>query len=355
MHEYFARKKPSIAREVANLLAARSEEFSHVNGWGGDLARRLADFASRGKMVRGGLLLLGREMLAPIGKREPRAAIQAAAALEILHSSLLIHDDIMDDDRIRRGALTVFAQYEQAAERAGAANPERIGRSMGICAGDVGFFIAWGILSRLRVNPMLRASLLSLVARELAYVGLAQMRDVSVGSLGKPPTPNDIMRLYLYKTARYSFSLPLMSGAMLAGAGARTIERLGALGERIGIVFQMRDDDLGLFSAERRTGKPIGSDIREGRMTLLYLELLRSAEGAERLEFEALLGSRSVSASSLRRVRQAMDRLGVRQRVAARMADDLREADLIISRLPIGEAHRRILREICEESSRRRR
>ena len=173
MRDWIARKKPFISRELRRLLEERRADFSRINAWGPDAGSRLRSFASRGKMVRGGLLLLGYEMHA--GRAAPAAVARAAAALEIIHSSLLIHDDIMDNDRLRRGARTVFAQYEQMGRGRHAADPARFGLSMGICAGDVGYFVAWDILSRLPLDPATRAALLAMVSRELAYVGLAPL------------------------------------------------------------------------------------------------------------------------------------------------------------------------------------
>src|SRR5271157_676743 len=147
MRDWFAQKKPLVARELRRLLDQRRSDFSRINAWGPDAAARFRTFAAGGKMVRGGLLLLGYEMHA--GRAATVAAARAAAALEIIHSSLLIHDDIMDNDRLRRGARTVFAQYEQVGRGRHAADPGRFGLSKGIRSGDVGYFVAWDIISLL--------------------------------------------------------------------------------------------------------------------------------------------------------------------------------------------------------------
>jgi len=348
MRDWIARKKPLIARELRRLLEQRRADFSRINAWGRDACTRLRSFASRGKMVRGGLLLLGYEMYA--SRAAPVAVARAAAALEIIHSSLLIHDDIMDNDRLRRGARTVFAQYEHAGRGRHAADPGRFGLSMGICAGDVGYFVAWDILSRLPLNPTARAALLSLVSRELAYVGLAQMQDIAFGAFARIPARDEVIALYLYKTARYTFSLPLMAGALLAGAGAAERRKLGELGERLGVIFQVRDDDLGIFGTEAETGKPVGSDIREGKKTLLYIELFRRARGAERRELEALFGKPTLSRVEAARVRGAIEKLGARKTLDNMLQGLARDAKRIIGSLPISAAHVEVLEDICARS-----
>jgi geranylgeranyl diphosphate synthase type I len=348
MRDWTALKKPLIARELRRLLDQRRSDFSRINPWGPDAAARLRTFAARGKMVRGGLLLLGYEMHA--GHGAPVAAARAAAALEIIHSSLLIHDDIMDNDRLRRGARTVFAQYEQVGRGRHAADPARFGLSMGICAGDVGYFIAWDILARLPLEPVTRAALLAMVSRELAYVGLAQMQDIAFGAFSRTPARDEVIALYLHKTARYTFSLPLMAGALLAGAGAAERRKLGALGELLGVIFQVRDDDLGIFGTEAETGKPVGSDIREGKKTLLYIELFRRARGAEKKELMALFGKPTLSHAEAARVRSAIERLGARNTLDSMLQGLARDANRIIGSLPISAAHADVLQDICARS-----
>jgi geranylgeranyl diphosphate synthase type I len=353
MHRYFERRKPQIISELGRQIAVLGRDLARVNAWGPDAARRLLAFASEGKMVRGGLLALSAEMH---GSALGRPIFAAAAAMELLHSSLLVHDDIMDNDRLRRGAPTLFAQYERLARRTGRTGPaaaESFGRSMGICAGDVGYFLAWDILSRLAVPPRRRAALLSLVARELAYVGIAQMQDVAFGAFPRMPQHDDVLDLYRYKTARYTFSLPLAAGAILAGAGQPAVRRLVALGTYLGVIFQIRDDDIGIFGSRRLTGKPVGSDIREGKKTLLYLECLRRAGGPEKKSLASLLGKPGLTAADVRTVRKAAERLGARQRLAELMDDLAREARRTVDTLDIADMHRAILREICAESARR--
>jgi geranylgeranyl diphosphate synthase type I len=362
MHEYFTLKKPLIAKELAGVLAELEPDLARVNRWAEDATDRLLAFAVQGKMVRGGLLILSYEMFngseSPDGRprasrKAPRPVLRAAAALEIIHSALLIHDDIMDNDRLRRGFRTIFAQYESIGARSRACDPERFGRSMGICAGDIGFFIASDILARLAVDPERRVALQALLARELAYVGLAQMQDVSFGAFARTPPVHDVYTLYLYKTARYTISLPLMSGALLAGKSGKTLARLAELGEYLGVAFQARDDEIGVFGTERETGKPVGSDIREGKKTLLYLELLRRSRGAERRRLEEIFGKPTLEPSDVALVRAAIERSGARQRLQEMMEELSARAEKLIDSLRISQNFRRILKEICAVGIRR--
>jgi geranylgeranyl diphosphate synthase, type I len=352
MRDWLALKKPLVARELRRQLDLRRADFSRVNAWGPDAAARLRAFAARGKMLRGSLLLLAYEMYAR--RAATPAAARAAAAMEIIHSSLLVHDDIMDNDRLRRGESTILAQYEQLGRGRRAADPVRFGSAMGICAGDVGYFMAGDILSSLPVEDGVKAALLSLVFRELAYVGLAQMQDIAFGSVGRVPARDEVIALYLYKTARYTFSLPLACGALLAGVPAVQRRKLWKLGEHLGVIFQVRDDDLGIFGSEKETGKPVGSDIREGKKTLLYLELFRRARGREKAALEALFGKPTLSAAEAARVRSAMEKLGARRTMDGMLQGLAGKAQRIIDTLDISRTHAGILGDICAQSLSRR-
>jgi geranylgeranyl diphosphate synthase type I len=374
MHDYFCQKKPLIAKELAGTLAEMLPDLSRVNTWAEDASDRILAFAAQGKMVRGGILILSYEMFADqeekrtaarggrskkgsatAPKRTPRSIVRAATALEVIHSALLIHDDIMDNDRLRRGFRTIFAQYESIGARCRAENPERYGRSMGICVGDFGFFLATDIISRLPLESERKTALQSLLARELAYVGLAQMQDVSFGAFSRTPPVSDVYTLYLYKTARYTFSLPLMAGAILAGKSGKILTRLAELGEYLGVVFQARDDEIGVFGTERETGKPVGSDIREGKKTLLYLELLRRSRGAERRRLEGILGKSTLGPSDVALVRSAIERSGARRRLQEMMEELAARAGKLIDSLRVPERYRAILSEISALGIRRNR
>jgi len=367
MHVYFARKKPVIARELRRMLESRTAELGRINGWGPDMVSRFLAFCLKGKMIRGGLLLLGWEMHARRGKSggaeqaagsaraAPREVLQAAAAIEVLHSSLLIHDDIMDNDRLRRGDRTIFAQYEQAGRRARASDPANFGRSMGTCVGDAGYFLACEALARLTLDAERKASLIGLISRELTYVAVAQMQDLAFAVSPRMPRREEVLALYLYKTARYTFSMPLMAGALIAGAPALEQRRLSDLGERLGVIFQVRDDEMGIFGSERQTGKPVGSDIREGKKTLLYLELLRKARGEQRRTLASLFGKQDLTSAESRRVGEAIEALGARQTMYDLTEGLAAEARGIIGSLPIPQEHAQILNEICDVSLRRKR
>jgi geranylgeranyl diphosphate synthase type I len=255
----------------------------------------------------------------------------------------------MDRDPLRRGQKTLHAQYAELGAGAGAGDAAHLGEGLGICAGDVGYFLAFETLAGLKVDPRGHQRILQLCARELSFVGVAQMQDLYNGATPGAVQHEEILRLYLYKTGRYSFSLPLMVGGLLAGAAEKTLKQLEELGEHLGILFQIRDDELGLFSDTQAIGKPAGSDVREGKKTIYYSYLLRSVSGADRRKLSEVYGNPAGGPQELRYVQDLAVRLGIREAVAAK-ADGLAEkARALIGTLPVGrDEDRQVLLELLD-------
>jgi geranylgeranyl diphosphate synthase type I len=312
---------------------------------------RLEDFAVQGKMIRGGLVSLGYSILRP---DSPEITAPLGAAVELFQSALLVHDDIMDRDASRRGNLSLYYQYKELAETENLSDPYHTGESLGICAGDIAFFLAFDMISRIPVNGDIRSAITGTCARELAYVGNAQMIDVWWGAGTKRPTDQEVLHLYEYKTGRYTFSLPLMVGAMAAEAGEKLLGELKRFGIVIGTIFQLKDDEIGLFGNEKEIGKPVGSDIREGKKTLhyLYLEKKLSPENKERLA--AIYGNREARDEDVSWVRTLMTELGIREEVNRVMSDLTKEAEEILEGFPPAEdGAKAVLTRLLAESSKR--
>ena len=272
-------------------------------------------------MIRGGLVSLGYELT---GKQGSHSVTQVGAVMELVQSALLIHDDIMDRDPIRRGVKSLYHQYEEMAEKKGLSGSLHIGESMGICAGDVAFFTAFEVLSGIDLPADDYRKVVRLCSREISHVGVAQMQDVYWGGAAAGVDEEKILRLYLHKTGRYTFSLPLMLGGILAGQTQNVICTLEQIGEHMGIAFQIRDDELGLFGDEQRLGKPIGSDVREGKKTLYHAQLFTRASEEQRSRLRGIFGNDGVTQTDIEYVRAMVVDLGIREHVQ-RLAQELAE------------------------------
>jgi geranylgeranyl diphosphate synthase type I len=351
MQQYFDRRKERIAAWLEGFFREKSPELGRVSPLGAELGGRLLRFCARGKMLRGGLVSIG-AALAGRGKRrdalgQPPGVVPAGAAMELLQSGLLVHDDIMDRDATRRGQPTLHLQYAGEAAQGRAREPAHLGVSLGICAGDAAFFLAFEILARLPAPAGVAGALVGLCARELSRVAAAQMQDVSWGGTPAEVGEQDILGLYTYKTGRYTFSLPLLAGGLLGGCAPERAGLLERLGECLGVLFQIRDDELGLFGEEQELGKPVGSDVREGKKTLFYALLTRGADESSRARLQGIFGNPGATGEDLDFVRRQIEKLGVRQEVDSLGERYAQEAERLMDRLPAeGSEEMRVAREL---------
>jgi geranylgeranyl diphosphate synthase type I len=190
-----------------------------------------------------------------------------------------------------------------------------MGEALGICAGDIGYFLAYEILSETVVDGRLKTKVMSLFSRELTQVAVAQMRDVRRGAENTTVSIDEILRLYTYKTARYTFSLPLMAGAIVANRDHGDISLLEAVGTSLGVLFQIKDDELGILGNAEILGKPIDSDIREGKKTLYYHFLMTDPENRQLERTRAIYGNDEIDEGDLSFIRERIKKLDIQAKI----------------------------------------
>ncbi len=317
--------------------------------WGPDVRERLAEYVRRGKLLRGAFVSLGYSLFAD--GEIPRACIDAGLAMELVQSFLLIHDDIMDQDDVRRGGPSIHAQYRQSAPDGIGERNRLYGESLAICAGDVAALLAFDVLGQLEIDVTRRSEIVSLVAREITVVGLAQMQDVHHGYISDA-TDDAILQVYTYKTGRYTFSLPLTIGAMIAGASTVDQEHVGTLGESLGRIFQIRDDQLGIFGDTDTIGKPAGSDVREDKKTLYRRFLFDLGTSADR--YRRMFGNSDITATDVESLRTFIHDSGVHERVEKVVESDMAHARETIAALSLRKRGREALTTLVEYNFTRR-
>jgi geranylgeranyl diphosphate synthase type II len=230
------------------------------------LWRRLARSSEGGKRLRPRLLL---DTHRAFGGAHPEDAAVAAAAFELLHTALLLHDDVIDQDLSRRGRPNVSAEFADDAVTGGLPRQTAAawGDASGILGGDLLLSAAHTLVARVR--PEVSAQLAGIVDESLFRAAAGEHDDVAFGLGTAPATPERVVRMMENKTAGYSFAAPLRAGAVLAGAGEDAAAGLERIGLALGVLYQLRDDLLGVFGDARLTGKSITSDLRQGKRTLL--------------------------------------------------------------------------------------
>lgn len=292
------------------------------------------------KRVRPLLFLLGHELAR--GRVAGAELERFAASLELLHTFMLVHDDVADEAALRRGGPALHHLL----------GPGRDGEALAVVVGDHLFARA---IEALLESPHPRAPLVARyvlkVCRHTAvgqYLDLelsrAPLRDVSVFQALK------VARL---KTARYGFVAPLVAGALLGEGSEAVLGLLERVGTGAGLAYQLRDDLLGLFGDERQTGKDGAADFLERKRTFPVLAAWARAEERDRARLEALWGDGGGSVEQLDEARalvrasggeRATLRLIERTTRAARKAlaalDDGSEAAVALDRLVGGLAGR---------------
>lgn len=203
---------------------------------------------------------------------DPRST-EAGAALEMLQAFALIHDDVMDGSAVRRGAPSVHRAFaERHTEQAWAGESRRFGEGAAILAGDLALVYADLLLPS--GTPELAA-----VWHELRIeLNVGQYLDLA-GTASGGIDEQGARLIARLKSGRYTIERPLQLGALLADAPAEA-EALRAYGGPLGEAFQLRDDVLGAFGLEQRTGKPVGDDLREGKPTMLLAVARERADPA---------------------------------------------------------------------------
>jgi geranylgeranyl diphosphate synthase, type II len=228
----------------------------------------LADATRGGKRFRPALLAAAYDAL---GGADQVAAGHLGAAVELLHTAFVVHDDVIDDDHVRRGRLNVSGTFRQGALDEGAA-PQvatHLGLTAGILAGDLALAAAIRTVATCPVDTATTVRLLDLFDRALHTTASGELADVRFSTGTAQPSLGEALTMEEQKTSAYSFELPLQAGAVLAGAADDVVERLGEAGRMLGVAFQLQDDLLGVFGDPRVTGKSAVTDLREGKQTPL--------------------------------------------------------------------------------------
>lgn len=278
--------KSHIAQYLTHFLAQKKQSFAQIS-LDDNVFNTIKNFALRGKMARAHLLILTYQAFGQkIDKKSlEKWLLPLASALELIQAGLLIHDDIIDQDQQRRGQNSIWQYYTLQKQP----SDQHYGKSQAICLGDLCFFLANQLVNdgatnlQLMTNSKKTAALdavsikiQELINREINQVIMAEMLDVQLAAEDKVPLLQQITEMNLYKTARYSFSLPFMLAAYAARQTPTNIEQVSKIGEKLGLIFQIQDDYLGIFGDEKITGKPILSDVREGKKTIFYYYLVKS-------------------------------------------------------------------------------
>jgi geranylgeranyl diphosphate synthase type I len=274
------------------------------------------------------------------GSPDDPLVADVGAALELLHTFALVHDDVMDGSDRRRGQASIHQAFVNRHVDAGwRGEARRFGEGAAILVGDFAFTYADMLF---RAAPPAARGIYDDLRIELC---VGQYLDL-MGSAGATPDLQLARRIERYKSGKYTVERPLHIGAALAGRLDGLAEPLTAVGLPLGQAFQLRDDILGVFGDSDVTGKPVGDDLREGKLTPLVAIAARDAgrAGAETLD---LLGRPDLDQDDVHRLQQFLLEVGARDQVEAMITVLTDEALAALTAAPIVDEARVALEELA--------
>ncbi|MEM4575911.1 MAG: polyprenyl synthetase family protein [Candidatus Nezhaarchaeales archaeon] len=343
--DFIERYGHQIEEELANFLKTKIESLSD------ERRRRVVEEIARftlsgGKRIRPSLMILG--YAGSKGVVDSRI-VRASIAIELAHSYLLIHDDVMDRDEIRRGRPTVWKTFTDIHLKLyGYEDSTHYGYSMAIIAGDLAatYAVQAILQSNFEYDVVLKA--IELMQDVVEKTGYGQILDIT---LKKEPInaikEEDVLEVHKLKTAIYTIDGPLRIGGVLARADEELLNVYSNYAIPVGIAFQLQDDILGVFGDEAVVGKPVGSDIREGKRTLLVIKAWEWASPGQRKILERTLGNDLASREDIEEVKDVIRMTGALDYTRELALNLARKGSSVLDEADISSDVRDILRDLA--------
>lgn len=297
---------------------ARELAVEHASLW-----RAVGEQLGAGRLMRPRLTVAA---YLGLGGTDVAAVAPVAAAQEMLHTAMLVHDDVLDHDETRRGRPNVTGTARQRLAARGVAGPraEDPVLAAGLLGGDLAIAAAFDLVVSAPVPAETRLRVIQGLARAVDTTVAGELLDVTGALHG--PTAVDALRVAELKTSVYSCCTPLAAGALLTGADDGVLGVLDRFGTAFGVAFQLLDDEDGVFGDPAVTGKSVLSDLREGKRTeLLRLAYLR-ADAAQRAVLDAGVGRPGLTEADAAGIRAAIEDSGALAEARLVRADAVRTA-----------------------------
>lgn len=295
-----------VQQQIETELAHQRDVLAELGDEGTALLEVIAALLQGGKRLRAAFCYWGYR---GFGGTHDDAAVRAASAMEFFQAAALLHDDVMDDSDVRRGAPTAHVHLADRHDRAGwTGRAERFGQAGAILAGDL--CLVWTdevmATSGLPVDELARARRCydemrtQLMAGQFLDILHAARGWTSLGHDERIAAARQVVR---FKSAKYSVEQPLLIGADAAGIAPDDRAHLSRFGLELGEAFQLRDDVLGVYGDPEATGKPAGDDLREGKQTVLVALTLQRCAPREAALLAEGLGNPELTTGDVERLR----------------------------------------------------
>ena len=300
--------KKIIDRKLADFFAKKLLEMKNVGYSAQDAVKSIRDLTlAGGKRVRASFMYHGYRSA---GGKELAKISEAAMSIELINIFLLIHDDIIDRDDMRHGVETIHKKYERLAKKFyKKVDPVHFGESIALVAGDMAAAFGNEIIFNSKFSPENKQKALLKLQEIVVNTVSGEILDVMLEAKGRA-TEKEILEVHRNKTAKYTVEGPLHLGALLAGTEVDQLDVLTSYAIPVGIAFQLQDDILGAFGNEKKLGKPVCSDLREGKQTLLVAKALEFGNKLERKTIQDLLGKKDASQKEINLFREIVKNTG---------------------------------------------
>ncbi len=305
--------KPEIDKRLRAALEKEREYIPNDHPLFHDVIDKLLDFNMRGgKRLRPSFIVEGYRC---VGGKDMDAIYDASLVIEGSEAWLLIHDDIMDDDTLRRGKPTMHVMYENELKKRGVQLPpeklKHMGISLGMTVGDLQAVLTYEWLTKPDFPRELKEKALQRYNLVLRLTCYGQILDVMAETM--PPEEikeEDVLLIHSLKTSAYTLWGPLQIGAILGNATDKQLEIFYNYGYPLGIAFQLQDDILGLFGDVKKTGKPAHSDLKEGKRTLLIIKALENATPEQKKRLLEIWGNKNLTDEDAEEAREIVRETG---------------------------------------------
>lgn len=322
------------------------------------------EFLSGGKRFRASFCYWGWSSVSDAAVSAPDdsldSVVSVAGALEIFHAAALVHDDIIDNSDMRRGAPSAHKRFGSLHSGEGwAGDGDQYGRAAAILFGDL--LLGWS--DELLDEGL--ASSASEIARATRSEFVRMRSEVTAGQYldileerawhthGDDEQLDRARQVLIYKSAKYSIESPLAIGALLGGGSDEQVAALRAFGLPLGIAFQLRDDLLGVFGDAAVTGKPSGDDLLEGKRTVLVALTRAALQPTARRIFDELLGDPELTTGQIASLQATIRESGAVEDVEAMIAENVAVAGAALDGAPLTVGARERLLALADTVTRR--
>jgi len=341
----FDRLKSKIDAKLAKFVADIDKQYS-LSKVSPLISKSIKDFVLRkGKRIRPILFTIG---YLGFSRKPAPGLYQSALSIELLHDFMLVHDDIIDKSDKRRGKPSMHAMLNSHLK--GYKKIKFNGQDLSIVLGDIMYAMAINAFLSIKEDMSRKEQALKKFIDTAVYTGCGEFIELINGAnpIAKV-TKQSIYRVYDYKTANYTFSTPLATGAILAGASKTQIDKLFNFGISLGRAFQIKDDIIGMFEEEDKIGKSTLTDLQEGKKTLLIWHAYNHSNQKDKLAINNIFLKAKVKKNDLLIIRNIIKQSGALDYAKKEVNALIKKAQSTILSSQMKPTYKKTLSNYCAE------